>query len=401
MAKPLGKTQNFFYDVTKFLYTIILLVGLLKGAFSIQTNIGWTISGTLIIILIYITLIYVVVRKKLMKFATIDYLVITIFVLVLLYFIPTSGYQIANYRAAQILLLNVPLYFIGRILFKSQRDIIIFSWIYVISPIPFLLDSLYNYFVRKSFWYAKVGLVNYAGLAFALVALIVFVTSYGAFVTEKWKKNACTFIVISLIPLFAVFPRRGTVISFSIVILILMSIVLVNINKFKNGKQTFLYLLLIIILEAAVMFIIKDYILSSPLTNRLRALITDSGTSIQVRFSLMQEALANLSIIGHGTAGFECAHGLGYYIHNFPLEAFYDYGLFGIVLISWALEIFIISIKLLKKSLNNNDTYGLFLSVLFLILFFEKMSSSLPETRLLFALSAIVYNKYSKGVKSV
>jgi hypothetical protein len=393
------KLKNFFYDIIKCLYPLILMLGLAKGAFSILTSIGWVISGASMIVLIYMTLLYVIIRKKLIKFATIDYLVIMISVLVILYSIPTFGFQIARYRMSQILLLNIPLYFIGRILFKSRKDIIIFSWVYVISAVPFLLVSLFNYFVCKSFWYAHVGVLNYAVLAFALAALIVFVMSHGVFIAEKWGKVIYIFIVCSLIPLFAVFPRRGTVISFGIAILILMLIVLVNINKFKNGRKVFLYLLFIIIFEIIIIFISKDYILSTPLAARLKVLLSaDVSASIHVRLLYMKEAFRNLSIIGHGTAGFECIHGLGDYIHNFPLEAFYDYGVFGIVLILWVIKIFIISIKLLKKSLNNNDIYGLFLSVLFLILFFEKIGSSLSETRLLFALSGIIYNESRRKV---
>jgi len=257
------KLRNFFYNIAKYLYPFILVLGLAKGAFSIPTSIGWAISGTLMIVLIYMTLLYVIIRRKLIKPATIDYLVIMISVLVILYSIPTFGYQIARYRMSQILLLNIPLYFIGRILFKSRKDIIIFSWVYVISVVPFLLASLFNYFVSKSFWYAYVGSLSYSVLASALVALIVFVMSRGVFIAEKWKRIVYIFIVCSLIPLFAVFPRRGAVISFGITMLILMLIVLVNINKFKNGRKVFLFLLFIIIFEIIIIFISKDYILST------------------------------------------------------------------------------------------------------------------------------------------
>jgi len=388
------KLRNFFYNIAKYLYPFILVLGLAKGAFSIPTSIGWAISGTLMIVLIYMTLLYVIIRRKLIKPATIDYLVIMISVLVILYAIPTFGYQIARYRMSQILLLNIPLYFIGRILFKSRKDIIIFSWVYVISVVPFLLASLFNYFVSKSFWYAYVGSLSYSVLASALVALIVFVMSRGVFIAEKWKRIVYIFIVCSLIPLFAVFPRRGAVISFGITMLILMLIVLVNINKFKNGRKVFLFLLFIIIFEIIIIFISKDYILSTSLVARFKIFLSaGGGASIQTRLLFMKEAFQNLSIIGHGTAGFECAHGVaGATVHNLLLEALYNYGIFGIILILWVIEIFIISIKLLKKSLNNNDIYGLFLSVLFLSLFFEKMGSALPEIRMLFALSGIIYN---------
>jgi len=388
------KLRNFFYNIAKYLYPFILVLGLAKGAFSIPTSIGWAISGTLMIVLIYMTLLYVIIRRKLIKPATIDYLVIMISVLVILYSIPTFGYQIARYRMSQILLLNIPLYFIGRILFKSRKDIIIFSWVYVISVVPFLLASLFNYFVSKSFWYAYVGSLSYSVLASALVALIVFVMSRGVFIAEKWKRIVYIFIVCSLIPLFAVFPRRGAVISFGITMLILMLIVLVNINKFKNGRKVFLFLLFIIIFEIIIIFISKDYILSTSLVARFKIFLSaGGGASIQTRLLFMKEAFQNLSIIGHGTAGFECAYGVaGATVHNLLLEALYNYGIFGIILILWVIEIFIISIKLLKKSLNNNDIYGLFLSVLFLSLFFEKMGSALPEIRMLFALSGIIYN---------
>jgi len=385
----------------KCLYPLFLTLGLVKGALSTQTSMGWFISGILMIVLVYMTLLYIIIRGKLIKFASIDYLVMMIFVLVILYSIPTFRSPIVRYRMSQILLLNIPLYFIGRILFKSQKDIIIFSWVYVIATIPILLAALFNYFARKSFWYARVGSLSYSGLAFALASLIIFIMSRGSFAVEKWKKVIYIFIVCSLIPIFGVFPRRGTIISFGITILILMLIVLININKFRNGRKVFLYLLFITIFETIIIFISKGYILSTPLAARLKVLLSSGGgASIQTRLLLTKEAFRNLSIIGHGTTSFECIHGLGDYIHNLPMEAFYDYGVFGIILILWIIKIFIISIKLLKKSLNNNDMYGLFLSVLFLTLFFEKIGSSLPDIRLLFALSGIIYNESRRKVRN-
>ena len=107
----------------------------------------------------------------------------------------------------------------------------------------------------------------------------------------------------------------------------------------------------------------------------------------------MKDAFKNLSILGHGTTSFECMHGLGYYAHNFLLEALYEYGVLGSILILWFVDIFVVSIKLLKVSLRNSDIYGLFFSLMLLTLFFAKISTSLPDARLLFALFPIVYNE--------
>ena len=377
----------------KYLYSFIFILSWLKGALAVSKSTGNFISLMSIFILLGSTLVYILLKRKIPKFSLIDYLTLFISILILLYYIPNVEYYASTYRVFQLLIFNIPLYFIGRILFRYQKDFKIFISFFILTSIPILTMSLFNYFILHSHWYARVGNLTYLRVSFMLVSLIIFFISFGL-VSYSSKKRILYFLTASLlIPLFSVLPMRSILISFFIVILILLFYIL-YVNHEKKMQILFLFLFMAGI-DLIIALIFKEHLLNAPLAVRFKQLISGGGISIQTRVLRAHESFINLSLLGHGVAGFECYYGLGKFVHNLFLELLYNYGIFGIIIMVWFLIFLMKSMELLRISLYSRNPYSLFLALVFLLFFFEKLGSSLPETRELFVLSALIYNELS------
>lgn len=168
---------------------------------------------------------------------------------------------------------------------------------------------------------------------------------------------------ISLLTIFA-YGSRGPLLGVAVYVVIKLASVLFLSRDLSSSKKMLIFLLILVAVMILlynlnnILLTIGDFFESAGISSRtLNRILTHTLSYDNGRNSLYQQAVNMFNVFGHGPFSDQYFFGEGNYCHNFLIEIFFDFGLFGGTLIT----IFLLYnlIRIFKNS-QYSDWFNLF-----------------------------------------